>query len=335
MNYAKSRFYILLLLVLAGLAACDDDTTTTVDTVDEAQLLVDYVEANRSYNVHGGYIMPAPDVQTAIVAAPADYHLIDIRAAADYDAGHIAGAVNVALGDLPDHLASMSPAPSEYDRVILICYSGQSAAYSAGVLRAMGYENVYSMKFGMSAWHSDFAGPWNNNVSNARVTQFETTASPPKNDPGDLPTLNTGFEDGAEILQARALAVFADGFGPAKVTDDDVFMALDDYYVINFWPQDLYEGLGHIPGAINYQPSETPFLLDTFLTTLPTDEPVVVYCYTGQTSAYIAGYLRVLGYDARTLLFGGNSMIHDAMADAGATIWSSSAIMDYGYQTSN
>ena len=334
MKYAKNRWYIFLLLVLAGLTACDDDTTT-VEAVDEAQLLVDYVEANRGYNVHGGYIMPAPDVQTAIVAAPDDYYLIDIRAASDYAAGHVTGAVNVALGDLPDHLASMSPAPSAYDRVILICYSGQSAAYSAGILRAMGYENVYSMKFGMSAWHTDFSGPWNNNVSNARVTQFETTASPPKNSAGELPMLNTGFDNGAEILQARALAVFADGFGPAKVTDDDVFMALDDYYVINFWPQNLYEGLGHIPGAINYQPSETPFLLDTFLTTLPTDKPVVVYCYTGQTSAYIAGYLRVLGYDARTLLFGGNSMIHDAMAAAGATVWSSSAIMDYGYQVSN
>ncbi len=293
------------------------------------------MEANRSYNVHGGYILSASDVQTNIVTAPEDYYVIDIRAASDYAAGHVPGSINVALGDLPNHLANMSPAASTYEQVILVCYSGQSAAYSTGILRAMGYENVFSMKFGMSAWHTDFSGSWVNNVSNERVTQFETTASPPKNDPGDLPVLNTGFENGAEILQARAMAVFADGFGPAKVTDDDVFMALDDYYVINFWPQDLYEGLGHIPGAINYQPSETPFLLDTFLTTLPTDKPVVVYCYTGQTSAYITAYLRVLGYDARTLLFGGNSMIHDAMAAANAHAWSTGAIMDYSYVTSN
>ena len=335
MKYAKNRWYIFLLLVLAGLTACDDDTTTTVDPIDEAQLLVDYAEANRGYDVHGGYILSASDVQTNIVTAPEDYYVIDIRAASDYASGHVPGSVNVAPGDLPDHLANMSPGPSAYEQVILICYSGQAAAYSTGILRAMGYENVYSMKFGMSAWHSDFSGSWANSVSNERVTQFETTASPPKNGVGDLPTLSTGFEDGAEILQARALAVFADGFDAAKVTDDDVFMALDDYYIINFWPQDQYEGLGHIPGAVNYQPSETPFLLDTFLATLPTDKPVVVYCYTGQTSAYIVAYLRVLGYDARTLLFGGNSMIHDAMAAANASAWSTGAVMDYQYDVMN
>ena len=332
MKYAKNRWYFLLLLVAAGLTACDDDAVTT-EPINEAQVLVDYVEANRSYNVHGGYIMPAADVRSAIVAAPEDYYLIDIRAATDYATGHIEGAVNVALGDLPTHLANMSPAASSYDRVILICYSGQSAAYSTGALRALGFENVFSMKFGMSAWHSDFSGPWNGNISNQRVTQFVTAASPAKNDPGALPELSTGFESGQDILAARVAQVFADGFGPAKVTDDDVFMSPNDYYVINFWPESLYTSLGHIPGAINYDPSTTPFLMTTDLTTLPTDKPVVVYCYTGQTSAYIAAYLRVLGYDARTLLFGANSMIHDAMEAAGATVWTSGAIMDYSYQT--
>ncbi|MFO7894155.1 MAG: rhodanese-like domain-containing protein [Longimicrobiales bacterium] len=332
MKYAKNRWYVFLLLVLAGLAACESSTT---EAVDEAQILVEYLETNRDYDVHGGYIMSAADVRTNIVTAPDDYYVIDIRAASDFAAGHVAGAVNVALGDLPDHLADMSPAPSTYEKVILICYSGQSAAYSAGVLRAMGYENVFTMKFGMSAWHTDFSGSWVNNVSNERVTQFVTTASPAINEPGALPELSTGYEDGASIVDARASAVFSAGFGPAKITDDDVFMNIDDYYVINFWPQSRYEGLGHIPGALNYDPSTQPFLLDTHLSTLPTDQPVVVYCYTGQTSAYITGYLRVLGYDARTLLFGGNSMIHDAMADAEAGAWSTGAVMDYEYEVSS
>ncbi|MDX1675758.1 MAG: rhodanese-like domain-containing protein [Longimicrobiales bacterium] len=333
MRYTKNRFYILLLLALAGLAGCDEGTTTDPIAANEAELLVDYVESNRGYDVHGGYIVAASDVRTAIVTAPDDYLVVDIRAAADFAAGHIPGAVNVALGALPDYLAGLSPAASTYEKVFLICYSGQSAAYSTGVLRAMGFENVFSMKFGMSAWHTDFSGSWNNNVSNERVTQFVTGASPAMNAAGELPTLDTGFEDGASILEARTTAVFEAGFGPAKVTDDDVFMNTDDYYVINFWPPSLYESLGHIPGAINYDPSTKPFELGTYLTTLPRDKPVVIYCYTGQTSAYITAYLRVLGYDARTLLFGGNSMIHDAMAAEGVTAWDASQhVMDYDYE---
>jgi len=70
--------------------------------------------------------------------------------------------------------------------------------------------------------------------------------------------------------------------------------------------------------------------LDEALKTLPTDKTIVVYCYTGQNSARIATYLRVLGYDAKSLKFGANGMIHDEME--GHT-WSEGAIMGYDYVT--
>ncbi len=59
---------------------------------------------------------------------------------------------------------------------------------------------------------------------------------------------------------------------------------------------------------------------------------MVLYCYTGQTSAYLAGYLRTLGYDARTLLFGTNGMIFDRMVEQGvAPTFDESQIMNYTY----
>ena len=67
---------------------------------------------------------------------------------------------------------------------------------------------------------------------------------------------------------------------------------------------------GHINGAIQYTP-KTSLLLDADLKTLPTDKTIVVYCYTGQTSAHVASYLRVLGYDAYTLTFGMNKLFND------------------------
>ena len=65
---------------------------------------------------------------------------------------------------------------------------------------------------------------------------------------------------------------------------------------------------GHIEGAIQYTPS-VDLAVDEALKTLPTDKTVVVYCYTGQNSARIAAYLRLLGYDAKSLKFGANGMI--------------------------
>ena len=32
--------------------------------------------------------------------------------------------------------------------------------------------------------------------------------------------------------------------------------------------------------------------------TIPTDKPVIVYCYSGQTASQVLGVLRLLGYEA-------------------------------------
>jgi hypothetical protein len=62
----------------------------------------------------------------------------------------------------------------------------------------------------------------------------------------------------------------------------------------------------------------------------------VVYCYTGQTSAFTAAYLRILGYNAKSLLFGTNGMIYNEMLDfnernpdAPMTVWNEDQKHDY------
>ena len=56
----------------------------------------------------------------------------------------------------------------------------------------------------------------------------------------------------------------------------------------------------------------------------------MVYCYTGQNSAPVAAYLRILGYNAKSLKFGANGMIYDDMTKSK---WSENAIMNYEYVT--
>jgi rhodanese-related sulfurtransferase len=183
-------------------------------------------------------------------------------------------------------------------------------------LRLMGYNNAYSLKFGMCSWDSSFAqNRWLANMKNDRAAQFTTTATA-KNTVGSLPTFSTGKTTGAEILEARVNAVLTEGYTAASISNSTLFTNLSGYYIVNYWPADQYSTNGHIPGAAQYTP-RTDLKSTTYLKTLPTDKPVVVYCYTGQTSSFVAAYLRILGYDAKSLLYGANAMIYDTMPASG------------------
>ena len=56
------------------------------------------------------------------------------------------------------------------------------------------------------------------------------------------------------------------------------------------------------------------------MATIPADKPVVVYCSTGHNSAFATAYLRLLGYDARTLKFGNNGFMFDKMVKEKSTL---------------
>ena len=88
MKYANKWFWVLLPLLFGGLVACDDSNATDPipDPVDEAEVLVDYLEATRNYNVQGGFVIKAKDVHTNVVTE-ADQYVIDIRAASDFATG--------------------------------------------------------------------------------------------------------------------------------------------------------------------------------------------------------------------------------------------------------
>ncbi|MCF8372332.1 MAG: rhodanese-like domain-containing protein [Bacteroidales bacterium] len=320
---------ILLLSMLSlflVFSACtkDDDAT-----INESEVLATYLESTNSplmkdfVNTDMPTIMPASEVKT--LNETGQVYIIDIRSATDFATGHIANAHNVALGDILTHMDALDLTP--YTKVAIVCYTGQTAGFAASLLRIMGYDKVYSMKWGMSSWNADFAGKWNTAVSNgnAYATQFTSDVTE-KGPIGDLPVLSTGKTTGQEILEARMNTVLLDGF--ANITSTVVFENPSNYYIVNYWPANHYTDPGHIPGAIQYTPKET-IKLAADLKTLPTDKTIVVYCYTGQTSAFLTAYLRLLGYDAKSLLYGANGMIYDKMVAGGLTIFSDAQIMGY------
>lgn len=85
--------------------------------------------------------------------------------------------------------------------------------------------------------------------------------------------------------------------------------ATNDYFVLSVRSLASYN-IGHVPGAANI-PWRTVGG-DNELASLPMDQPIAVYCYTGHTAAVATTTLRALGYDAYNMKFGIMSWTRDA-----------------------
>ncbi len=77
--------------------------------------------------------------------------VVDVRGAAEWDAGHVPGALHVPLGALRDRVAELPR-----DRPLVVhCQGGGRAAIAASVLLAAGFSNVAEMRGGMAGWRRD------------------------------------------------------------------------------------------------------------------------------------------------------------------------------------
>jgi rhodanese-related sulfurtransferase len=278
-----------------------------VEINKEAKLLLDYLAETGDY-VNSREFPSLIGAEATEKALAGNTLVIDIRKPEIFAEGHIKGAVNIEIGGLTDYFANKIK-PFEYDKIILACYSGQSSSYSTSLLRLMGYGNVYSLRYGMSGWNPKMDNKWLENIGSNYEENLETTDIP-KAEPGDFPLLNTGKTTGSEIFDERISSLFAD-YPNATISADTVFSHPEKYYIINYERKDKYEA-GHIPGAVRYKTGGTLGILSE-MQTIPADREIVVYCGTGHNSAFVTAYLRLFGYNAKTLRFGNNSFMHNRM----------------------
>jgi len=88
-----------------------------------------------------------------------DTLLIDIREPAEYQAGHIPGAVHLPRGLLEfeihglvqNALSDQNTAPEDQP-IVLYCGTGGRSSLAAETLEMIGYKNVRSMSGGLIAW---------------------------------------------------------------------------------------------------------------------------------------------------------------------------------------
>ncbi|HUL71874.1 MAG TPA: rhodanese-like domain-containing protein [Vicinamibacterales bacterium] len=95
-----------------------------------------------------------PQLGTTDLAASLEHNgiaLIDVRNAAEWRTGHIAGARHIPLGYLADELDTL---PRERT-IVVQCQGGSRSAIGASLLRARGFDRVVNFTGGMAAWVSE------------------------------------------------------------------------------------------------------------------------------------------------------------------------------------
>lgn len=292
--------------------AKENSTTTEKVAVDEFKLLTTYLESNG--NFINSKTVPAM-ISAKEVFENKDnekFKIIDTRSAKLYNAGHIVNAVNVPISNMLNHFEGDID-PGSFDKIVLVCKSGQSASYATGIMRLLGYDNVYAMKSGMSSWNKKFAEDyWLKNISNNYADKLEIVAND-KPAKGKTPILNTGKSKGEDILRERAIKALNTPYKSLLVKAPELFENSANYFVVNYWPEAKYNA-GHVPSAIQYTPKSS-LATTADLLTLPTDKDIVTYCYTGQHAGFVTAYLNVLGYNAKALAYGANSFMNTEMSN--------------------
>lgn len=82
-------------------------------------------------------------------------NLIDVREDNEFAAGHAAGAVHLGRGVIERDIIGRFP--DKETELILYCGGGYRSALAAENLQKMGYQNVFSMTGGWTAWTEEGA----------------------------------------------------------------------------------------------------------------------------------------------------------------------------------
>ena len=74
--------------------------------------------------------------------------LVDVRSAVEFASGHVEGAVNIPLDQLPERMSELG---SQDQAIVVYCRSGQRSASAKRTLEAAGYRDVFDLG-AMSRW---------------------------------------------------------------------------------------------------------------------------------------------------------------------------------------
>lgn len=316
----------LLLSTTVAVAGCGEETkttgtgpaaTTTTATKDNATIIGDRAlktlaatptgQVDYANNTITGAQLSA---KLADPAEKAKLFLLDVRSKADFDKGHIEGATQVDFGKWADP-TNLGKLPKD-KKVIVICYTGNTAAQAAMGLRMLGFDAAV-LKAGMNGWAQ--TGMTTTVVNDLATTDNPVVTTPMGGAAAAAPpagTFDKPSDADYKVLADKAASVMgamptSGDFANNTITAAKLSAKLADpaekakLFLLDIRSKADYEK-GHIDGATNV-PFAAAAVPDN-LKMLPKDKTIVVICYTGNTAAQANTILRMLDYNANVLKYG-------------------------------
>lgn len=315
----KHFFYILFLFSIFIFTGClkDDILAPESIAINKTAVLLSKIETIGEKIISD----PCPVLIQAdtLFNKKANFLILDFRPKEDFLNGHIENAVNIESKNLLSYLSSIDTVMSK--NIACVDADGQSSAYFAALLRLYGYQNSYSLNFGMASWNGYFADTWLQVI--AKGKPFEQTYTDVvfyKKGLLELPSVSfpEGMTNYDEGVKSRISQLLQRGFVDTVKLYTDSLSTVN--YVICYGNNSLYlsgeissyPNMGH-PSNVYYYSPLRDLLSSSNLQTLPPNKPILIYCYNGQLSAVTTAYLNLLGYQVRTLLYGADYLFHFRM----------------------
>jgi rhodanese-related sulfurtransferase len=229
---------------------------------------------NYFINFTGNPMITWEDLFTKIDAGEEPF-ILSIRQQDVYDEGHIKGAYLASWG--ADLATKVSLLPTDKP-VYVYCYSGQTAGQAVALMRMLGID-AYSVKLGFNYGAMNVEG---------YESYLETTAN-------ELPNAGASYNPFLLAEVANYLNSVADN-GNFQIAPADALTMVEagEVVFVDIRQAADYEA-GHVQGAINIPYAQG---MQESFKDLPTNQKIIVTCYTGQTAGQTVAVMRMLGYDA-------------------------------------
>lgn len=99
-----------------------------------------------------GYANANPAVATQLINRE-NAVMVDVREDNEYVNGHIINSMHIPLSYFRDRLKELEKHKS--DPIIVGCKTGQRSSQACAILKKAGFEKVYNLTGGVSAWQAD------------------------------------------------------------------------------------------------------------------------------------------------------------------------------------